>query len=893
MSSISYQKFRTKTSLFSFRLLSSVSLAESPSVYNDIHGSELSPLEPVQFITDWINAGKFTANDTKVAHAFCLKKGIFHTNLFVANSLVDGYFKSAHVLNARQLFDQMPKQNTVSWNVMISGYNHNSLYLDSWRTFCRMYSCGIDPDQFTYGSVLSTCCSLQSLICGQQIYSLVVKNGYSANTYVQTGIIDLFAKQGSLKDALTLLYSIPNSNVVSWNAIISGAVKSNENQLALDLFCKMRCGFSLSPNSFTFSSILSACGANEELQLGRMVHGLVIKSSANDIYVETALVDFYTKCGKIDLAASVFSHMRIRNVVSWTCMITGLVQNGHSSSALVFFKEMINIMKEEINFYTVTSILNACDTEAATQLHCWILKSGFYSYPVVKASLVNVYSKIGEIDSSEMIFFEIDELNHIGIWVSIISALARDGDSVKTFSTFCRMFLEGLKPDKYCCSSVLSVVDCLYMGAQIHCYASKTGLDFDVSVGSSLFTMYSKCGRLRESFDVFLQIDAKDNVSWASMIMGFAGHGFAGRAIGLFREMLCGETEPDKMTLISVLTAISNLQCSEIGKEVHGYVLRRGFNDQNLILGALVNMYSKCGLLRLSRKLFETMSEQDYMTCCSLVSGYAQTECIEEAVFLFRKFLLDGVKRYRMDSYMLSPLLRTASLQNQISFGAQLHSYVSKIGLESNVSIGSSLIFMYSKCGSIDDCVRVFERIKEPDLVSWTAMIDSYAQHGKGVEALKTFEVMKESGVKPDEVTFVGILSACSHNGLVEEGYYYLNSMEKDYGIEPSLRHYACMVDVLGRSGRLKEAVSFIDGMKVKADGLIWGTFLSGCKMHDDVELGKLAASRLIEIEPDDAGAYVSMSNMWAGVGHWDEVVKVRHAMRGTGMKKDPGWSSV
>ncbi|KAL6965940.1 hypothetical protein U1Q18_048508 [Sarracenia purpurea var. burkii] len=813
--------------------------------------------------------------------------------MFVANSLVDLYCKSADMVYALKLFEEIPRPNTVTWNAMISGYKQNSLFEDSWRTFCMMHSFGFEPNEFTYGSALSALSALQSPLCGKQVYSLVVKNGLFSNGYVRSGIIDLFAKSCSLGDALRVFYDVYCENVVCWNAIISGAVKNKENWVAFDLFFQM-CHRFVMPNSFTFSSILTACAAIEELYLGKGVQGWVIKCGAgNDVVVGTAIIDLYARCGDMDEALKEFWRMPVRNVVSWTAMISGFVQEDDFISALQFFKEMTKL-EEEINNYTITSVLSACAdvnmVKEAIQIHCWIFKTGFYSDSIVKASLMNMYSKIGDIDLSETLFKETEYLKDLSMWAAMISAFAQNERSGKAIDMFQKMLQEGLKPNNFCISSVLSIVNSLNLGRQIHCYTLKAGLVFDVSVGSSLFTMYSKCGSLVESCEVFQQIDGKDNVSWASMISGLAEHGCADQAFQLFREMLFEEAVPDEMTLTAVLTACSAIHSLIIGKEVHGYALRGGFGKKVLVSGALVNLYSKCGALDMARRVFDLMSVKDPVSCSSLVSGYARNECIEDALLLFHEMQMDN---FEVGSFTLSSLLGALSLLNRLGIGTQLHAHIVKIGLESEVSVGSSLIMMYSKCGSIDDCRKVFEHIKKPDLISWTTMIASYAQHGKGVEALTVYEHMKESGINPDAVTFIGVLSACSHNGLVEEGYFHLNSMAKDYGIEPNYRHYACMVDLLGRSGKLKEAENLIKNMPIEPDSLVWGTLVAACKMHGDTELGKLAAKRVIELEPCDAGAYVSLSNMCADVGQWEEVLKIRHVMEGIGVKKDPGLSFV
>ncbi|KAA8540962.1 hypothetical protein F0562_024900 [Nyssa sinensis] len=509
MNSLIYQNFQIKFSLFGRKFLSSLAVVENPSIFRDKHEHNLSPLNPFHVFNGWTKSRKCTIRDAKVIHAHYLKTAIFHSDIFVANHLVDCYCKSAAMVYALRLFEQILHPNTVSWNIMISGYNQNSLFEDLWRTFCRMHSLGFDPNQFTYGSVISACSASKSPLCGKQVYSLAMKNGFFSNGYVRAGMIDLFAKCCSFEDALRVFYDVPCEIVVCWNAIISGAVKNKENWFALDLFYQMCHGF-LVPNSFTFSSILTACATLEELELGKGVQGWVIKCGVGeDVFVGTAIIDLYAKCGDMDEAVKEFLQMPVPNVVSWTAIISGFSQKGDSISALQFFIEMRK-MEEEINNYTVTSVLTACADPAmvkeAIQIHCWIFKTGFYLDSAVMASLINMYSKIGVVDMSEMVFQEVEGLKHQGTWAVMISAFAQNENSERAINLFQIMFEEGLRPDKFCSSSVLSIVDSLNLGRQIHCYNVKAGLVFDVSVGSSLFTMYSKCGSLEESYEVFEQI---------------------------------------------------------------------------------------------------------------------------------------------------------------------------------------------------------------------------------------------------------------------------------------------------------------------------------------------------------------------------------------------------
>lgn len=878
------------------RFISALSISvENKSHLRERHEKSINLFNPSQIFSDSSKSRPCTIRNAEIIHAQVFKTAILQSDIFIANSLLDWYCKCSAMDCAVLLFDEIPYPNLISFNIKMSGYNQNSLFKEAWKTFCTLRLSGFIPTEFTYGSVLSACAALQSPLFGDLVHSLTIKTGFFLNGFVHAGMINLMATTCSFHEALRVFQDVSCENVVCWNVIISAAIKNGENWIALDLFCQM-IGRFLVPNSFTLSTVLTACATLEELEMGKEIQGWVIKTGTkDDIFVGTSIVDLYAKCGEMDESAKEFLHMPVRNVVVWSSLLSGFVQNDDSISALQLFKEMRK-KGEEINNYTVTSLLTACAKptmqKEAAQIHSWILKSGFYSNSAVGSSLIKMYSKIGGIDSSEAVFCEMEMFKNIEIWAVMISTSANYLKKERAIDYYLRMLKEGLKPDKFCSSSVLSIIDSISLGKQVHCYTTKTGLVFDVSVGSSILIMYCKYGAVEESYEVFEQIIRKDNVSWASMIAAFTEHGSADQAIHLFREMLI-ETEdikPDQTTLSSILHACSSLHLLQKGKEIHGYSFRSGFGRDVLVGSALVNMYSKCGSLDLAIKAFKILPRKDQISYCSLISGFAQNGYLNEALALFSELRMVELE---LDSFTVSSVLGVVTLLSRLDIGSQLHSLVAKIGLDSETSVGSSLVTMYSKCGSIGNCCNAFDQITNPDLICWTAMIASYAHHGKGKEALRVYKSMIKEGIQPDSVTFITILSACSHNGLIEEAFYYFNSMIKDYEIEPNYRHYACMVDILSRGGRLEEAEEFIEQMPIKADALIWGTLLAACKVHGNVEIGRRVGKRVIELEPCEAGAYVSLSNIWADLGQWEEVSKIRTLMKVSDAMKEPGSSFV
>lgn len=464
---------------------------------------------------------------------------------------------------------------------MISGCNKNLLYDYSWRVFCQTHNVGADMDGFTYGSVLSACGALANVACGAQVYGLVWKNGFFSNGYLRAGMIDLFTKCGKVEDALKVLHDVECENVVCWNAVVSGAVKNKDHGVALEVFTEMCSYASVTPNSFTLSSVLTACAAVEELELGKCIHGRVIKSGAGgDVFVGTAIVDLYAKSGAMFDSLKQFKCMPTRNVVSWTAIISGFVNKNDSVSAFSLLSEMQK-MGEEINSFTVSSVLSACANpdmfKEALQIHCWTFKVGLYLDPVVKASLINTYTKIGAMNLSEEVFVDTGNLKQVGVWANMISACVQSGIYEKAIILFQEMLEKGITPDMYIISSILSMIDRLTLGRQVHSYTIKLGMVSEVSVGSSILTMYSKCGKLEDSLKAFEQLERKDNISWTSMIVGLSEHGRADKAVQLFQEMGFKESTPDEKILAAVLYSCSALCSLKLGREIHGFALRCGF----------------------------------------------------------------------------------------------------------------------------------------------------------------------------------------------------------------------------------------------------------------------------------------------------------------------------
>lgn len=429
---------------------------------------------------------------------------------------------------------------------------------------------------------------------------------------------------------------------------------------------------------------------------------------------------------------------------------------------------------------------------------------------------------------------------------------------------------------------------------QIHGLALPCGFNYFASVNNSLITNYSNNGFLDEAKRAFDEMgsEIRDEVSWNSMIVAYGQHKEGSMALELFQEMVRRGFKIDVFTLASVLTSFTSLEDLSGGLQFHAQLIKSGFEENSHVGSGLIDLYSKCGEIVDAEKVFEKVKEPDLVLWNTMISGYSQhTEFSEEALDCFQEMQRHG---FCPDDCSFVCVISACSNLSSPAQGKQLHSLAIKSEIPKNrVSVNNSLIALYSKCGNLNDASRVFNRMSEHNTVSFNSMIAGYAQHGHGIKALVLFQKMLESDIAPTSITFISVLSACAHTGKVDEGWDYFNSMKKKYSIEPCAEHYSCMIDLLGRAGRLEEAEGLIMTMPFKPGLIEWAALLGACRTHGNIELGAKAAKQLLQLEPSNAAAYVMLSNMYASIGKWDDVATVRKLMRDRRVKKKPGCSWI
>ncbi|KAG4166046.1 hypothetical protein ERO13_A13G107500v2 [Gossypium hirsutum] len=529
-------------------------------------------------------------------------------------------------------------------------------------------------------------------------------------------------------------------------------------------------------NHLDLSLLLSLSGKQGFFLLGSSIHASFVKNpenlypiedfkdSNNAIVVWNSLLGMYSRCGTLTDLTKLFDEMPIRDTISWNTMVSGFLRNGKFDEGFSYFKQM---RKSGICWFdqaTLTTILSACD------------RVEFYH--VVK---------------------------------------------------------------------------------MMHGLVFSNGYEKEISVGNSLITSYFRCGCLSSGRQVFDEMFERNVITWTAMISGLVQNELYEKSLELFNQMRSGPVCPNSLTYLSSLMACSGLQALTGGRQIHSLLWKLGIQSEVCIESSLMDMYSKCGQVTDAWKIFESAQDLDEVSMTVILMGLAQNGFEEEAKRFFMKMFESGIE---IDPNMLSAVLGVFSEDTSLSL-------------------------------DLEESAKVFSRMSQRNSISWNSMIAAFARHGDGCRALQLYEEMRSDGIAPTDVTFLSLLHACSHVGLVEKGMELLKSMTDVYGIIPRAEHYACVVDMLGRAGLLNEAKTFIQGLPVKADVLVWQALLGTCSIRGDSKIGKYAANQLILETPESPVPYVSMANIYSSRGKWKERARTIKRMKEIGVSKEIGISWI
>ncbi|XP_073113779.1 pentatricopeptide repeat-containing protein At3g63370, chloroplastic [Elaeis guineensis] len=752
------------------------------------------------------------------------------------------------------------------------------------------------PSQEAYSSILELCASQKAIFQGQQIHShIVTTNSLSDDGFLSTKLMFMYGRCGHLSCAQRLFEEMPQRTIFAWNALIGAYASHGLPFKAIELYHEMRIS-GLMPDACTFASVLKACSGLEDIHCGTEIHGAAIKCGFDSItFVANALVTMYAKCGRFDSAMLLFERLHgRRDVVSWNSIISASLQNGKFFEALTFFRKMhkAGIL---MNSYTAVGVLQACAElsllKLGMEIHASLLKYNQEFVIYEGNALAVMYAKCGRMGEALRIFGEMGEKDNVS-WNSVLSGYVQNGLYEEAVGFFYEMLESGFKPDQVSVISIASALGRLrnpLIGREVHAYAIKQGFDSDLQVGNTVMDMYTKCFHVIYAERVFHKMPAKDYISWTTVIACYAQNSCHMKALEMFREVQKGGMEVDSMMIGSVLQACSGLECLSILKQIHGYTVRNGLLDL-VLQNTIIDVYGDRGKVKHAFQVFERIENKDVVSWTSMITCYVHNGLLNKALSLFTDMKKDNVEP---DSVALVSILAATAGLSSLVKGKEIHGHLIRRCLITDGSVSSSLVDMYAQCGNIENSFKIFDRAAYKDLVLWTTMISACGMHGRGKDSIQLFREMQEMGLIPDHITFLALLYACSHSGLVNEGKHYLETMTSKYGLEPWPEHYACVVDLLGRSGRMEEAYKFIKSMPVEPTAAVWCALLGACRVHSNHKLGEVAAEKLLELEPENPGNYVLVSNIFASMGKWKDVDMVRTRMQERGLRKDPACSWI
>lgn len=829
-------------------------------------------------------------------HAVWLK-GSAHLATFHLNTLINMYSKFGKFKVARYLFDQMPERNGASWNTMVSSYVREGSYPDAVILFRDMGDREIEPTGYVIASLMTACSRSNDMVYeGFQIHGFILKVGLLWDIFVGTALLQFYGVYGFCSSAKSIFDEMTVRNEVTWTSLMVAYSDDGDPAEVLNVYKQMRHEWvGCSQNAFT--TVIGSCALLEDELVGHQVLADVIKSGyETNVSVANSLVSMFGNLSTVQGACNVFDHMVECDTVSWNSMVSAYAKNALWEESLRCFC-LMRFEHSEINSVTLSIMLSVCGTSDTlkwgTWIHGLVVKLGFDSDVFVSNTLLTMYSEAGRLKEAKELFEGMHARDLIS-WNSLMAGYVLNGKCLDALKVLNNLLKMGNTMNYVTFASSLAACsnpELLQEGKVIHTLVITAGLHESIIVGNALVTMYGKCGKMCEAKQVFQKMPNKDLVTWNALIGAYAENEEPGEAMKFFKLMRVECIPANYITLVNVLGACSAATALLIhGMPLHAHTVSTGFESDDYVKNSLITMYAKCGDLNSSGYIFSRLLDKNPVTWNAMVAAHARHGDGEEALKLFVEMHRAGIG---LDQFSFSAAQAASANLAILDEGQQLHCLATKHGFDSFQYVTTAIMDMYGKCGEMDDVQKMLPEPKMRSRLSWNILISAFARFGCFDKARETFQDMLKLGSKPDHVTFVSLLSACSHGGLVDEGLAYFNSMTREFGVPAAIEHCVCIIDLLGRSGKLSEAENFIEEMPVPPNDFIWRSLLASCRIHGNLELGRKATEHLLQSNPSDDSAYVLYSNVCAHSGNWDYVENVRGQMQLRHVKKQPACSWI
>ncbi|KAJ4980809.1 hypothetical protein NE237_031646 [Protea cynaroides] len=810
-------------------------------------------------------------------HCLALKVGAL-VDVATSTSLLIAYSRAGDLDSSSVLFDEMLNKDVISWNAMITSFKDNQCFQAAVDIFLEMMKQGSEFDSTTLLITISALTQMNNMKLGRVLQCLSLKVGMDSDSFLSNALIDMYAKCGDMNSSELVFAAMNFKDTTSWNSVIQGCLYNFCHDKTQHYFREMaRSGERA--DYVSFSSAISAYSCSGDLGAGLVIHGLVIKlgyGEFSNISVANALISFYSHCGDLDAAETVFREMICKDVVSWNSMLDGLADNGMILEAFDLLHEMQLIGAMQPDSVTVVTTISLCAElnllQEGRAIHAFIIRREMRLDLLVTNNLMDMYSKCDSVKSAEILFKAIPQRDLVS-WNTMIAGYSKNGCMKEAQHLFRELLCLGLRCSMMTFLAILPSCDSSEaheFGKLIHCWQLKLGFMNNVLITNALMFMYIKCGNLAASFSLLQSIPlVADLASWNTVIVGCTQKGNFWKSLEVFSQMR-RETQmsPDSITLVSILSACGNLNLLFLGRLLHGLTIKIPMGSEVRVMNAMVSMYSRCRDIESASLVFSSCPYLNHCSWDCMISGFSQNKHGEKALGLFRCF------EFEPTEITIVGILSACSQLGALRHGRQIHGLAVRFGYHWNSFVSAALVDMYSKCGRLDISIQIFQDSPEKSVASWNSMVAAYGFHSMGKKAIELFHEMRMLGIRATKSTFVSLLSACSHSGLIEEGYWYYNHMLDKFGVEPATEHHVGMVDMLGRAGRLNEAYEFIKQIPTVPASGVWGALLSSCNYHGNLEMGKQVAEHLFTLEPENAGYYVSLSNMYMAAGKWNDAVE-------------------
>ena len=709
------------------------------------------------------------------------------------------------------------------------------------------------------------------------LHSLRLDTHNTLGNYLILTLVEI----GDLIRARYVFDHISKPNEHSWNFLITGYMKyDNDPKKSLDLYDEesmrnMDVPFqnletTFRPSGHSFVMLLKACGELNDLDKACQIHAHMARNgifSQTDVCVDSALVHTYAKCGSLVKAKDVFDSIIVKNLVLYTALISGCVEHGYFDDAICYYDDMQRCDGISSDGVTYVCILKACghlkSIERGDDIYIEIVKKGFEGDELVGNTLVDMYAKCGLLERAQEVFDVLPVFTVVS-WTALIAGYADHGRGEEALYHFENMKCEGnIPPDDatlVCALKACGCIETLNEGQNVHTEIVEKGLEKDAIIGGSLVDMYAKCGSLLEAHAISKNLIARNMFTWTALISGYVESGYGAEALDCFETMEGEGVCPDVATFICSLKACSSIKAVEKGRKMHNEISKKGFESDPVVGNALIDMYTKCGFLIEAQSVVDKLPMRTISSWNTLISAYTEHGCSNEALECYEQMQCLGIP---LDVVTFACILKACSAIASIDKGREIHDNILTRGFDQDLFLGNTLVDLYAKSGAFIEAQHIFNTLSVRDVVSWNSLISVHAQVGESEIVFHTFDRMVGEGKKPNLVTFLSVLNVCNHGGLVNKGQMYFEAMHKAYNLNPTLEHYTCMIDLLGRAGHIGDAISVITNMPYHPTIGVWLSVLAACRKWGDIELGVQAFDNALMLDENDTALYVCMSNIY------------------------------